>query len=139
MPTEKLVPAVWLMRAFMTGWTRLWRLWSEHRRPVAPPVQPAAACRDSVQKRNADVGISKAFGADWKATNIAACSNVVLNERVDVFTQGNGRQIIQPVMRAITIESGMASLWRDYFSLPISTGNSPRPSADPGAKKTRCS
>ncbi|WP_348645902.1 limonene-1,2-epoxide hydrolase family protein [Rhizobium laguerreae] len=48
-------------------------------------------------------------------TNIAATGNVVLNERIDVFTHESGGEITLPVMGTVTIEDGVIIVWRDYF------------------------
>lgn len=79
--TAKLVPAAWPMRAFMTGWTRLWRPWSEHRPPVAPLVGPTAgqACRivanvdDPLYSKNIRRNRSSAYhqGGDAKEALLA--------------------------------------------------------------------
>lgn len=71
--------------------------------------------RDNVRKFNEDFGIGTAFKVDWKVTNIAVSGNVVLNERIDVFTHESGGQIILPVMGTITVENGRIAVWRDYF------------------------
>ncbi|WP_234889850.1 limonene-1,2-epoxide hydrolase family protein [Agrobacterium vitis] len=55
------------------------------------------------------------FTVDWKVTNIAAFGNVVLNERVDIFTHIGGGTITLPVMGTVTIEAGFITVWRDYF------------------------
>jgi len=76
---------------------------------------PNIVGRDNVRKFNEDFGIGTAFKVDWNVTNIAAAGNVVLNERIDVFTHENGGQIVLPVMGTITVENGMITVWRDYF------------------------
>jgi len=42
-------------------------------------------------------------------------SGVVLNERSDIFTQTNGREIVFPVMGVFEIDGGLIRIWRDYF------------------------
>ena len=49
--------------------------------------------------------------------NIAASGNVVLNERIDVFTHESGGTITLPVMGTVTVEGGLITVWRDYFDL----------------------
>ncbi|MBX4859289.1 SnoaL-like domain-containing protein [Rhizobium sophorae] len=71
--------------------------------------------RENVRKFHKDFGIGSTFTVDWKVTNIAASGNVVLNERIDVFTHEGGGKITLPVMGTITIENGMITIWRDYF------------------------
>ena len=50
-------------------------------------------------------------------TGIAVSGNVVLNERIDIFTHENGGQITLPVMGTLTVENGKITVWRDYFDL----------------------
>ncbi|NKL33253.1 limonene-1,2-epoxide hydrolase [Rhizobium leguminosarum bv. viciae] len=71
--------------------------------------------RENVRMFHKDFGIGSTFTVDWKVTNIAASGNVVLNERIDVFTHEGGGKITLPVMGTITIENGMITIWRDYF------------------------
>ncbi len=71
--------------------------------------------RDNVRKFHDDFGIGKTFKVDWKVTQIAASGNVVLNERIDVFTHENGGTITLPVMGTLTVEGGQITVWRDYF------------------------
>ena len=76
---------------------------------------PNIVGRENVRKFHADFGIGSAFTVDWKVTVIAAMGNVVLNERVDVFTHQSGATITIPVMGTITVEDGAITVWRDYF------------------------
>lgn len=71
--------------------------------------------RESVRKFHADFGLGTVFTVDWKVTAIAAAGNVVLNERIDVFTHESGASITLPVMGTITVENAMITVWRDYF------------------------
>jgi limonene-1,2-epoxide hydrolase len=71
--------------------------------------------RENVRKFHADFGIGVAFKVDWKVTQIAASGNVVLNERIDVFTHQSGETITLPVMGTITVENDKITVWRDYF------------------------
>lgn len=71
--------------------------------------------RENVRKFHADFGIGQAFSVDWKVTNIAASGNVVLNERIDVFSHRDGGSITLPVMGTITVRGDVISVWRDYF------------------------
>jgi len=41
--------------------------------------------------------------------------NVVLNERSDIFTHADGREIVFPVMGVFEIQNGLIRVWRDYF------------------------
>ncbi len=78
---------------------------------------PDISGRDNVRKFHADFGIGTAFKVDWQVTQIAASGNVVLNERIDIFTHESGGQITLPVMGTLTVENGEITVWRDYFDL----------------------
>ena len=78
---------------------------------------PDIVGRENVRKFNADFGIGTAFKVDWQVTQIAASGNVVLNERIDIFTHESGGQITLPVMGTLTVENGRITVWRDYFDL----------------------
>jgi limonene-1,2-epoxide hydrolase len=71
--------------------------------------------RENVRKFHADFGLGTAFTVEWKVTAIAAAGNVVLNERVDVFTHETGATITLPVMGTITVENDAITVWCDYF------------------------
>ena len=73
--------------------------------------------RDNVRKFREDFGVGTAFKVDWTVTNIAASENVVLNERIDVFTHKSGGTITLPVMGTVTVEKEVITVWRDYFDL----------------------
>jgi limonene-1,2-epoxide hydrolase len=73
--------------------------------------------RDHVRKFHQDFGVGRAFKVDWTVTNIAASGNVVLNERIDVFSHESGGTITLPVMGTVTVENGVITVWRDYFDL----------------------
>lgn len=72
---------------------------------------------ENVRKFHADFGIGTTFKVDWQLTEIAASGNVVLNERIDIFTHESGGRITLPVMGTLTIENGEITVWRDYFDL----------------------
>ncbi|RWX81600.1 limonene-1,2-epoxide hydrolase [Neorhizobium lilium] len=76
---------------------------------------PDIVGRENVRKFHRDFGVGTAFTVDWKVINIAAAGNVVLNERVDIFTRKGGGTITLPVMGTITVEGGVITVWRDYF------------------------
>ena len=78
---------------------------------------PDITGRENVRKFHADFGIGTTFKVDWKVTEIAATGNIVLNERIDIFTHESGGRITLPVMGTITVENGRITLWRDYFDL----------------------
>lgn len=78
---------------------------------------PDITGRENVRKFHADFGIGSTFKVDWQVTAIAASGNVVLNERIDIFTHESGSQITLPVMGTLTVENGRITVWRDYFDL----------------------
>ncbi|QWW66176.1 limonene-1,2-epoxide hydrolase family protein [Rhizobium sp. WYJ-E13] len=78
---------------------------------------PDIVGRENVRKFHADFGTGSAFKVDWQVTAIAASGNVVLNERIDIFTHESGSQITLPVMGTLTVENGRITVWRDYFDL----------------------
>lgn len=76
---------------------------------------PNIVGRENVRAFHRDFGVGTVFTVDWQVTHIAASGNVILNERVDVFTHTSGGQISIPVMGTITVEEGLITVWRDYF------------------------
>ena len=71
--------------------------------------------RDNVRKFHTDFGIGTTFTVDWQVTHLAAAGNVVLNERIDIFKHRDGGTITLPVMGTLTMDSGVITVWRDYF------------------------
>ena len=78
---------------------------------------PNITGRDNVRKFHQDFGVGTAFKVDWTVTHIAASGNVVLNERIDIFTHESGATVTLPVMGTVTVENGVITVWRDYFDL----------------------
>ncbi|SES46040.1 limonene-1,2-epoxide hydrolase family protein [Rhizobium sp. NFR03] len=78
---------------------------------------PNISGRDNVRKFHQDFGVGTAFKVDWTVTHIAASGNVVLNERIDIFTHKSGATITLPVMGTVIVEKGVITVWRDYFDL----------------------
>lgn len=76
---------------------------------------PDIVGRENVRKFHSDFGVGTTFQVDWQVTQIAASGNVVLNERIDIFTHESGAKIVLPVMGTVTVENGMITVWRDYF------------------------
>lgn len=76
---------------------------------------PNIVGRENVSRFHREFGVGASFKVDWKVLQIAASGNVVLNERVDVFTHEGGGTITLPVMGTITVEGGEITVWRDYF------------------------
>ncbi|MCV3768863.1 limonene-1,2-epoxide hydrolase family protein [Rhizobium sp. TRM95796] len=76
---------------------------------------PDIVGRDNVRKFHVEFGIGKSFTVDWRVVNMAASDNVVLNERIDIFTHESGGRITLPVMGTLTVDGGKITVWRDYF------------------------
>ena len=78
------------------------------------PVEPLVG-QDAIRSMIAmfTTGIEK---IEFEVLNIAARGNVVLTERLDVFTHPSGR-IELPVMGAFEVSDGKITAWRDYFDL----------------------
>ena len=53
----------------------------------------------------------------WDLLNIAENGDVVLTERVDAFTFGDGRKMALPVMGMFRIRNGEIVEWKDYFDV----------------------
>ncbi|MEV0673157.1 limonene-1,2-epoxide hydrolase family protein [Mycobacterium sp. NPDC050441] len=53
--------------------------------------------------------------AELRLVNIATNGDVVLTERVDVFTFTDGKEIALPVMGAFDVVNGKITAWRDYY------------------------
>jgi limonene-1,2-epoxide hydrolase len=53
---------------------------------------------------------------EFRVLNLVGDGNVVLTERVDVFTFANGA-IELPVMGTFEVRDGKIAKWRDYFDL----------------------
>ncbi|HEX5614281.1 MAG TPA: limonene-1,2-epoxide hydrolase family protein [Acidimicrobiia bacterium] len=81
-----------------------------HNIPVAPVVG-----KDAIRATIAmfTTGVEQ---VEFVVRNIAAHGDVVLTERLDIFTFANGR-IELPVMGTFEIADGRIIEWRDYFDL----------------------
>ena len=76
---------------------------------------PDIVGRENVRQFHTGFGIGSTFTVDWQVTHLAAAGNVVLNERIDIFKHRDGGTITLPVMGTLTIDSGLITVWRDYF------------------------
>src|SRR3954463_3260796 len=76
---------------------------------------PDIVGRENVRKFQADFGIGTGFKVDWKIIEIAVSGDVVLNERIDIFTHESGGTITLPVMGTLTVENGRITVLGDYF------------------------
>jgi limonene-1,2-epoxide hydrolase len=81
-----------------------------HNIPV-DPVVGADAIRNMVQMFTTGVE-----GIEFRIRNIVGDGDVVLTERVDVFTLPNAT-IELPVMGSFEVRDGKIAAWRDYFDL----------------------
>jgi limonene-1,2-epoxide hydrolase len=61
---------------------------------------------------------------EFRVDNIAANGDVVLTERVDIFTLP-GKTIELPVMGTFEVRDGKIAAWRDYFDLNQFMGQMP--------------
>lgn len=52
---------------------------------------------------------------EFEVLRQTATGNTVMNERVDRFQTGSGRQIELPVMGIFEVNDGLITFWRDYF------------------------
>ena len=52
---------------------------------------------------------------EFEVIRETATGNTVMNERVDRFHTGSGRQIELPVMGIFEVNDGLITFWRDYF------------------------
>jgi limonene-1,2-epoxide hydrolase len=60
----------------------------------------------------------QAEAVEFQVRHLVAEGNVVLTERVDVFTMAGGKTIDLPVMGTFEVtDDGKISAWRDYFDL----------------------
>ncbi len=78
------------------------------------PVEPVSG-RDAIRTtiEGFTAGVEK---VEFQVLHIVADGNVVLTERVDVFTAGT-KQIRLPVMGIFEVVDGRIAAWRDYFDL----------------------
>jgi limonene-1,2-epoxide hydrolase len=81
-----------------------------HNMPIAP-VTGKEAIRTTIE--GFTQGVDK---IEFRITNLAATGDVVLTERVDVFTTAE-KSIELPVMGAFEVRDGKIAAWRDYFDL----------------------
>jgi limonene-1,2-epoxide hydrolase len=53
----------------------------------------------------------------FETKHIAAAGDVVLTERVDVFTWPGGHRVALPVSGTFEVRDGKIAAWRDYFDM----------------------
>ncbi|MCU1426531.1 MAG: limonene,2-epoxide hydrolase [Actinomycetia bacterium] len=78
------------------------------------PVEPVTG-RDAIRTtiEGFTAGVDR---VEFQMLHIAAAGNIVLTERVDVFTTG-AKTIRLPVMGTFEVVDGHIAAWRDYFDL----------------------
>ena len=81
-----------------------------HNIPMAP-VEGTDAIRATLMSF-----MSPETKVEFKVHHQATNGNVVLNERVDIFTTGD-KVISIPVMGTFEVVDGKIAAWRDYFDL----------------------
>jgi limonene-1,2-epoxide hydrolase len=108
-----------LVRRFCDAWAegdldRLMAFFADdavyHNIPL-DPVTGTDAIRATIAGFTA--GVEK---IEFRVLNLAADGDVVLTERVDVFTTAQ-RSIELPVMGTFEVRDGKIAAWRDYFDL----------------------
>ena len=82
-----------------------------HNMPIAP-VTGKEAIRTTIE--GFTTGVDK---IEFRVLNLAAAGDVVLTERVDVFTTTTATTIELPVMGTFEVSDGQITAWRDYFDL----------------------
>jgi limonene-1,2-epoxide hydrolase len=84
-----------------------------HNVPMEPIVGRTAA------REFADAfGVGTKMKADWQLVSIAENGEHVLTERIDSFTNPEGKKISVPLMGSFRVRDGVITEWRDYFDLP---------------------
>jgi limonene-1,2-epoxide hydrolase len=77
------------------------------------PIDPVTG-RDAI--RTTIEGFTGGMKVEFIVNHIAAAGDVVLTERIDVFTAGD-KVIRLPVMGTFEVRDGRITAWRDYFDL----------------------
>ena len=52
---------------------------------------------------------------EFEIVRQSAAGNIVMNERIDKFSTGKGREIALPVAGVFEVNDGLITFWRDYF------------------------
>lgn len=87
------------------------------------PIAPVKG-RDAV-KEQLEALLAMGTDSEWKVLREVADGDVVMNERVDVFTIG-GKPAELPVMGVFVLRDGLIAEWRDYFDLQTIMGQLPQ-------------
>jgi limonene-1,2-epoxide hydrolase len=80
------------------------------------PMDPMIG-REAVRQFAHEFGMGSSLQVDWQLVSLAAADDVVLTERIDIFTAADGKQISIPLMGSFRIRDGYIAEWRDYFDL----------------------
>ena len=83
------------------------------------PIAPVTG-RDGV-KEQLEALLAMGTDSEWRVLREVADGDVVMNERVDVFTI-NGKEAELPVMGVFVLRDGLIAEWRDYFDLQTIMG-----------------
>jgi limonene-1,2-epoxide hydrolase len=86
------------------------------------PIAPVKG-REAV-KEQLEALLAMGTDSEWKVLREVADGDVVMNERVDVFTIG-GKAAELPVMGVFVLRDGLIAEWRDYFDLQTIMGQIP--------------
>lgn len=78
------------------------------------PMEPVTG-KDAIRATIA--GFATGNQIEFRVLHIAAAGDVVLTERVDVFTLPDARTIELPVSGTFELRDGKIAAWRDYFDL----------------------
>jgi limonene-1,2-epoxide hydrolase len=82
-----------------------------HNIPMAPAVG-----RDAIRTTIESFASNPEQTIEFRVLHVAAAGDVVLTERVDVFTRP-GKSVELPVMGTFEVVGGRIAAWRDYFDL----------------------
>jgi deazaflavin-dependent oxidoreductase (nitroreductase family) len=80
------------------------------------PMDPMTG-REAVRQSAHEFGMGSTLHVEWQLVSLAAADDVVLTERIDIFTAADGKQISMPLMGSFRIRDGYIAEWRDYFDL----------------------
>jgi limonene-1,2-epoxide hydrolase len=82
------------------------------------PMEPARGKAAIKAVINSFLPMSKSI--EFKILHTTAASNVVMNERIDIFDTGS-KKISLPVAGVFEVNNGKISAWRDYFDMAMYT------------------
>ena len=65
--------------------------------------------------------LRKSKSIEFQILNTVSNGSLVMNERIDKFQLGNGKQVALPVAGVFEIKEGKIARWTDYFDLTMFT------------------